>query len=273
MKKILVPTDFSEASEKTMDYAIELAKCINAELILLHVFHIPVQPTEAPIMFFSIDDLEKDNMNALSAFEKKFKNKYGSIKTGLLVKPGFVVDEILSVVQQKKVDLILMGVTGAGKSANVLLGSNTTFLMKKTKIPVLVIPQNAQFKEIKNIALAYDYKNVIDDAVMKKFIEFVTLFKSKVFVLDVLKPKTVPVYQEAISGLTMENYLKNIDHGLFFPESENIIDEMNIFVDTHQIDWLVMLPQSHQLLTGLFHRSNTKRMAFHTHIPLLSLHQ
>ena len=72
--------------------------------------------------------------------------------------------------------------------------------------------------------------------------------------------------------MTIENSLKDTEHTLYFPASKDTINEINDFADSHQCDWLVMVPHKHKLLSGLFHKSNTKQMAFHTHIPLLALH-
>jgi len=107
---------------------------------------------------------------------------------------------------------------------------------------------------------------------MNKFKEFVKLFKAKVLVLDVEKPVAVPMHENTSGAESLENSLKDVEHVMFYTSAENITDGINTFADEHNCDWLAMIPRKHNSFSEFFHKSNTKRMAFHTHIPLLSLH-
>lgn len=274
MKTILVPTDYSETADNALQYAVELAKFSKAKIILFHSYHIPIPTTEAPVMLISPQELEKENNDRIKKLEKQIsKQTAGKIKIESIVRAGFVPDEVKNAANEKKADLIVMGITGAGKVAQTLMGSNATSLIKKTQVPVLVIPKNVKYKKIEKIVLAYDYSGEMEESVMKKLKGFIQLFKAKLMVVDVVKPVEVPTNENAVSSLSLENALRGIKHTLYFPEAENMEDEINSFSDSYKADWLVMIPHKHKLLSGLFHKSNTKQMAFHTSIPLLSLHE
>jgi nucleotide-binding universal stress UspA family protein len=273
MKTILVPTDYSDTANNALQYALELAKFSHAKLILLHAYQIPLPTGEIPVMMISPQELEKDSSIRIKKLEKELISKTsGNIKIESVVRAGFVPDEIMDTAKAKNADLIVMGVTGGSKIEEALMGSSAISVIKHTQTPVLVIPKDARFKKIQKIVLSYDYHDEMKETIMKKFKEFVQLFKAKVLVLNVVTPVEVPTYENAVAGSTIENSLKDIEHTLFFPSSDDITDEINAFADAHQCDWLVMVPHKHKLLAGLFHKSNTKRMAFHTHIPLLALH-
>ena len=175
MKTILVPLDYSEVSDNALNYAAELANLIRAKLILLHVYHVPVPAIEVPVVVIGWEELQKENTERLNKIAEKTKNKSKNLEIEIRVSPGFAVDEILSLVKEDNIDLVVMGVTGAGRKTNMLLGSNTVSVMKKSKTPVLIIPQKAQFKKVQNIVLAYDYKNAIDEAVIKEFKKIVKI--------------------------------------------------------------------------------------------------
>ena len=272
MKNILVPTDFSDVSDNAVDYAAELAKATNARLILYYIFTVPVPVAEAPVIAIPLEELEKESMKLLHGLDKKMKAKHGNVETELRTQPGFVVDEIISFTKENKVDLVVMGVTGAGKTPGVL-GSNATSVMHHAASPVIVIPKGYKFKKPDAIALACDYKSVIPDEAVGKFKSFVGLFNSKVLVFNVLKPKELANYQKAASEVNLENALGDIEHSMYFPASENLHHEINTFVDRHSADVLVMFPHNYSFLKGVMHHSATKEMAFLTHVPLLSIHE
>jgi nucleotide-binding universal stress UspA family protein len=272
VKNILVPTDFSEVSESAADYAAEFAKITNARLIFYYIFTVPVPVADAPVIAIPIEELEKESMKLLHAFDKRIKAKHGKIETELRTQPGFVVDEIISFTKEHKVDLVVMGVTGAGKAPGVL-GSNATSVMHHAASPVFVIPKGYKFKKPGNIALACDYKSILPEETVNKFKTFVRLFNAKVLVFNVLKPKELATYQKAATEVNLENALGDLEHSLYFPASDNLHQEINTFIDKHDADILVMFPHNYSFLKGIMHHSATKEMAFLTHRPLLSIHE
>ncbi|HXP48586.1 MAG TPA: universal stress protein, partial [Bacteroidia bacterium] len=167
MKTILVPTDFSEVAENAAKYAMELAKLYKrAKVIFFHVYSVPtVIAADVPMMSVPFEQMEIESNKLLKAFAAKYKD--ADIETELLVSPGFVVDEILYLLGRRRVDMIVMGVTGAGKSGGGS-GSNTTSVMKLVKQPVFVIPKEVQFKKPERIALACDYTAIVSDEVIEK---------------------------------------------------------------------------------------------------------
>jgi len=70
----------------------------------------------------------------------------------------------------------------------------------------------------------------------------------------------------------LKDELKGIKHNFFFPASKNIKYEINKFIRQQKAGLLVMFPHEHNVLEKVFSGSETKRMAFHTDVPLLSLH-
>ncbi len=273
MKNILVPTDFSEVSDSAVDYAADLAMLTNSKLILYYVFTVPVPVSDAPVVAIPMEDLEKENMKLLHALEKRIKEKHGKIEIELRTQPGFVVDEILSFTKNHKIDLVVMGVTGAGKAPGRIIGSNATSVMHHAASPVMVVPKGYKFKKPSTVALACDYKSFVPDETVNKFKYFVHLFHSKVMVFNVLKPKELATYKKAATEVNLENAMGDLEHSLYFPASDNLAHEINTFIDNHHAEMLVMIPHHYSFLKRLTHLSATKEMAFLTHVPLLSIHE
>jgi len=272
MKNILVPTDFSDVSEDAANYAAEIAKSANAKLIFYYIFPFPLPIADIPVIAVPIEGLEKESMKLLHALDKRIKAKHGNIETELKTQPGFVVDEVITYTKEHKIDMVVMGVTGAGKTPG-LFGSNATSVMHHAACPVMVIPKGYKFKKPAAIALACDYKSILPEGAINKFKTFVRLFHSKVLVCNVLKPKELATYQKAVTEVNLENALTDIDHALYFPAGNNLVEEINTFVKKHNVDILTMFPHHYSFLKGIMHHSATNEMTFLIDVPLLSIHE
>ncbi|MEW6469397.1 MAG: universal stress protein [Bacteroidota bacterium] len=273
MKTILVPTDFSKSAENAMYYACELASATGAKIILFHAYHIPVAVAEMPTIVVSMEELDKE----LTAKMEKVKEEILSVYKLLIVKcelkAGFAAEEIADMAKEKNADLIVMGITGAGKLGQVLIGSNTISLIRRTAVPVLVVPEEARFRVPASIALASDYKEIQNNESIEFLKKLLHDFNAHLLVFNVHKEKEPVTVEKAAAGLRLENQLSDVEHDLYFPEDESVIHGIDEFVTNHQVDMLVMVSRKHHIFDRLLHASNTKRMLFHTHIPLLVLHE
>ena len=74
MKTILLPTDFSPAATNAMNYAVAMAKEINASIILFHVYQIPVTITEVPVQMINIEELRKNSATHLQSLKEKIQH-------------------------------------------------------------------------------------------------------------------------------------------------------------------------------------------------------
>ncbi len=273
MKTILMPTDFSKTANNAADYAVEIAKLTNAKVILMHVFHLPMVASDIPVVMPSIDELERNSMKQLTACEKTLHAKHG--KNILIEKKavlGFVIDEVSDIVSSKKVDLIVMGITGDGKLSE-LIGTNATGVIKNVDCPTLIVPQNAKYKKVHNVALACDYEEISDSPAIKKIKMFLGIFKANLMIFNVVEPTAKPVFETAYSETKIKNVFENIKYSVYFPENDDLVFGINDFVDKHNVDMLIMIPQKHNFLAHLFQQTNTKKVAFHTHVPLLAIHE
>lgn len=271
MKTILVPTDFSDRAKNAINYAAELAKLTKAKLILFHAFHIPAVPSEVPFVL-PLNEIEKDTLKVLTKIKKNIIFNHGSeLNIVCITKLGFAVDEINEITKDENVDLIVMGVRGAGYLTEKLIGSVTTTLIRKAKRPVLAINDKVTFKSIKKIVLASDYQNI--DAKSMEFLkEFIKLFKSQLHILNVSSEgELISPARKIVGGTRLVQSFEGLNHSFDFVENEDIVEGINEFVDVHNADLIVMTPRKHTFFENIFKERNTKRMAFHTHIPLLAL--
>lgn len=269
MKTILVPTDFSEIADNAALYAASLARLTKAKIILFHSFHIPIPVNDVPIIVVSVEELEKVNKEQLENVKKTISSDELLIEC--VTKIGFAVDEVLNYSRQNNIDLIVMGITGGTLINEYLIGSSTTDVIRKTKTPVLVIPEKCKFKKMSKIVLASDYSDITDKSVLAPLHEFIDLFKAKLLVVNVMAVEEVPTVEKAVSGVQLEHYLEGVEHDLYFSSNNDVVQGLNEFVDEEKADMIAMIPRKHNVFQRIFNEGNTKKMTFHTHIPLLAL--
>jgi nucleotide-binding universal stress UspA family protein len=276
MKEILAPTDFSKQANNAVNYAAEIAKLTKSKLVLLHVYSLPLITGDVPDFMPIWSDVEKESMEELDRLKKMLKILYGtSLKIECVCKMDYSIEEVIKhYIAEKKIDLVIMGMRGAGYLSEKLLGSVTTSLILQSNCPVLVINEKVSFKKIKKMVLAYDYENSINKAVLTPLIEFSKLFNSQLFVLNVINSnKKSPSVKTELSEIKIETYLKEIKHTYHFIQNDDIVNGINDFVKSKKIEMIAIIHRKHKFLNSVFREGNTKKMAFHTSIPLLALHE
>ena len=143
LRKILFPVDFSENTQKVKKQLKKLADC-SREVILLHVIDIRMFSVPVYLDVPEVNDfiLEKDVINNVKTQLGKIKTeleKAGFKKVRLMVEEGIPFDTILDVAESKKVTSIIIGDQGHNAVERMLLGSTAEKVVRKAKVPVLVI--------------------------------------------------------------------------------------------------------------------------------------
>jgi nucleotide-binding universal stress UspA family protein len=271
ISNIVIPTDFSDAANQAMQYALLLAKKLNASVHILHVNQVAMvdatMPAETYQMF--IKEIEDHTHEQLLKVEEQFlKNAGVSYKT--YSNYGFVADEICDFAVKQEADLIILGTTGASAAAEIFFGSNAASVVSKTKVPVMVIPTGIVYKELTHIAYATDY-NEPEFPSMLRLTYFAELFDCG---LDIVHVKSESDrYFNAENNFFKKNKAQFSYPKMFFVELEKgeIVPTINQYVADKNVDLLVMAKHNRSFFDRLFHSSLSKKMAIHSHIPLLVL--
>ncbi|MBK5262633.1 MAG: universal stress protein [Peptostreptococcaceae bacterium] len=145
MKKILIPVDFSEFSERAIEEGKKMAKAFDSEVVLLHVLGLRIAtmrfsatvPQGRPVDSYE-DHEKKDASDMLTAYKESFGEMKDKVETKVI--HGVIADEILKIINNTDVDLVIMGSHGIGSALyRTLLGSVTNKVIHHSKKPVLVI--------------------------------------------------------------------------------------------------------------------------------------
>lgn len=189
MKKILLPTDFSQPAANAFRFAVDFAKTAEATIHLVHVIELPVMhdTTLMPTLSFEQDYLD----DATELAKKKFRQMIASVKGDAFitssVEYGGAAPMILDAAKKQKATLIIMGTQGASGLKEFFIGSNTEKIVRLSGVPVLAVPASAAMKNVRNIILPTSLYGDADELVAQvKVLQ--KHFKAKLHVLYVNTP-------------------------------------------------------------------------------------
>lgn len=271
MKTILVATDFSTASLNASNYAADMAMAINADIALLHVFQVPVSYSEAPVIM-NMDDMqriaEKDISDLRDVLLARSKDK---INITTIVRMGNFFDELKSTCESIHPYSVLMGSQGKTGAERLLFGGHTVHAMQNLAWPLITVPPDVKFSAIKKIGLACDFNKVVDTTPVTELKILLTDFQAELHVLNTGRKEDYDPEIVFQSGMLQE-LLVSMKPTYHFISSKDIDEGILNFAEVNHIDLLIVLPKRHGLFDQLIHKSHTKQLVLHSHVPVMALH-
>ena len=278
MKKILVPTDFSSNANKALDFAVQIARQAKAEIILIHACDlIDTTFKDNQTMYKEHNQTISDKANENLSLLKKSIDDTEKLSVHIKLYKGNVTDTILQASEELHADLIIMGTLGAAGLQEKILGSITAGIIGKTTIPVMVVPQLCEWDTPQKILLMVNNSEEQPD-LAKSVFELAELFNAKVYVaiftdvdsaeaIDYLKDKRgVDSYEEKL-----KIKYKNIDITSVHLDGHRFQETIEKYILEQRMDIVAMVTYKRTFLKSIFNRSMTKKMSYHTRIPLLAI--
>jgi nucleotide-binding universal stress UspA family protein len=140
IKRILVPTNFTETSNLALDYALELAERMSAEVTVMHAFEIPLVGFPDGALVMSGDVARRVADVSREALESLVAERSGKgVKLHGVLREGVPSEEINKLADEENSDMIVIGTQGRRGIARALLGSIAESVIRTTKHPVLCI--------------------------------------------------------------------------------------------------------------------------------------
>ena len=275
MKKILLPTDFSNNAQNAINYALNLFKNENCKFYLLNtytpiIYSYDYQMNAGGYLGEIADVVRENSIKKLREIEKNVKDKFKNSKHHFEIVSSFnlLTDEIKDKLEQYSLDLIIMGTKGATGAKEILFGTNTIHIIQKVKCPVLAIPDGHFFEEPKEILFPTDYKVDYSNKQLESFKTIASLFDSRMHVLNVshgvdLKEKEIKNKEK------LENILLDVKHAFYRVEDQAISQAINEFQKSTYVQLLMMVNNKHSFFENLFFKPVINQIGFHLNIPFL----
>lgn len=252
--------------------AVDIASKSGGTVTVLHVIFIPViyapdyvgDYTEYSSAYFV--DMEKQAMKSFDLL----KRESGDPKTEISfeIATGDITPSILKTIENKQIDLVVMGTNGTSGLTGLFIGSNTEKVVRNATVPVLAIRKAKNLNSIQNILLATSC-GLNETAFISKVKELQSFFNAKLFVLMINTQLHFRSTQEGLETLSaFANHYNLRNYELHFENSHYEEDGIIDFATSHKVGCVVMATHGRKGLAHLFHRSVTENIVNHIDVPV-----
>ncbi len=293
-KNILCATDFSDFSNQSIVYGVELAKEFGAGLTICHVIDLS---SVAIYGEFQLEPVEQQN-RVMADAKTQLNKLVGDqpVNWKPLVTVGRPADEISRVVEERNIDLVITATRGRSGLKRLILGSITERLMRTLTCPLLVVCSPGQVADdaparlirLNKILVGCDFSADSNQA-FEHGLSLAQEYEAELHLAHVIEPPIQPnlIHVETvIPGEIQEDHRNLLIQKLkdmVPPEAANWCtpqitimegqpyDELVKYADTRDIDMIVLGVRGHGLVKTLFLGSTTDRVIRHSSCPVLSV--
>jgi len=274
MKTLIVPTDFSPSATNAMNYATDMAIAIEASVLLLHVYQVPVAFSEVPVVAVPIEEVNRLSIERLDELKAAINHiTSGKINVDTESRLGDVTEELEKMCRSVNPFAVVMGSRGTSAMERLFLGSNSLSVVRHLTCPVIVVPPGAEFKGIRKIGFACDFREVVASTPVPLIKKMVTTFGAQLHVLNVDFNNKNFKADTPEQTFLLQSMLEDLKPDYHFIDDPDIEHGINEFAEKHNLDLIVTIPKKQKLLQGIFRPSSTKQLVFHSHIPILCVHE
>jgi nucleotide-binding universal stress UspA family protein len=287
---ILVPVDYSEYSTQACRYAAKIARKSGFKICFFHAFYSPAfdlielsgglqtqQQLRAEVTEKLIEN-ENDDMRKYidKLYEFPEFKDIDPDRISCEIKAGLAKDEIISLANEIKPEMVVMGTRGADKKTSSIFGSITEVSIKRLSVPVLAIPEDYKFigdENLRRVVYLTDFDES-DFMSIKKLMQFTKLFNMSIHCIHI-GPRNDKWEMLKMDGL--KDYFQKIYHESsvechILENKPDLLQAIDKYVKDNEINLISLTHKKRNLLEKIFKHSVTKKIFYHTEIPLLVFH-
>ncbi|QNJ97799.1 universal stress protein [Constantimarinum furrinae] len=270
MKRILVPTDFSDQAENALKIAAQMAAKFNSEIFLLHSMEVPLHLANSG---------DTGSLPEALYFIKLAKKRFGEIRkkpylsdTTIHETIGHseIYNDISKAVEDNNIDLIIMGSHGASGFKEMFIGSNTEKVVRTSKIPVLVIKNDHPKFEINSFVFATDFSEECKKP-FQEALNFAQNVDATLHLLYINTPNDFKTSSEAKK--IMANFVKGVDttHYSLHIYNDNSVEKgiLNFAKENH-VQLIGISTHGRKGLSHFFNGSISEDMVNHANMPVIT---
>jgi nucleotide-binding universal stress UspA family protein len=278
MKKILLPTDFSDASLNAIAYAVQLFKNEDCTFYVLNTY--------APVALYTATAYGSDpglNMDIGEIFKKTSEKKVQQVidttsaahKDDLHHYKGISSFNMLNVevdelIDDLDLDLVVMGTNGASGLKEVFIGSQTMQVIKDARVPVIGVPAGYAFKQPTDILFSNDYKTGTFKEGLSLLEQLCEKYTSSLVFLEAYDDGKL-TEKQVENKTTIDNHFHKYAQHIQSLKGMETIDAMQAFQSKHPIDLLVLVHNKTNFFENLLFTPVVQKIAHHAAVPFLIL--
>lgn len=271
MKRILVPTDFSQHAEYALKVAAQIAKKNNGEIFLLHMLELPNEGKDAVSQGHDIPEIMYFKKRAEEKLDEITNAEYlNDIDVSVIIKIEGTFEGIIGISKKNEIDLIVMGSHGSNGFKEMIIGSNTEKVVRTSEVPVLVIKKDTGDFNVNKFVFASDFS----DEVSKTFenaVEFSNKFGAHLHLVSINTPnnfKSTTVAEKIMSDFVSKFKINNF--------STHIYNDVNVekgilnFANSIDADLIGMSTHGRRGLAHFFNGSISEDLVNHSVRPVVT---
>ncbi|MFI5133870.1 MAG: universal stress protein [Chitinophagales bacterium] len=261
MHRVIITVDFSDTSMNAARFAAQMLAGNKDALAILYHNYEHAHDRENCISY--LESLKKEFLEK-GVGTVEYESEMG----------GDLVDNLERLAHSRHASLVVMGIKGHSSLHDAFMGVNTLKMVEKNICPVMIIPPDATFTDIKNVAFASDFVNIemtTPTALIRSVLE---MFNPFLHIVNVNSEHYVSLTEEYQQGkAAFRELFKGYNMEFYFIGMFDFYEAIDNFIRDYKIDMLLTVPRYHKSAHNLFKISHTKKLAYHSHIPILAAHQ
>ena len=279
MKNILIPTDFSENAWNAIAYAQRFFGKSSCNFYILHI-NVPnrsrlkenghkVEDTvTSEVLKISAKKNLQDTIERIT--QSSFLNSEHRFYP--IIDNNFIINSIRKQVAEKKIDYIVMGTRGESGINNFAVGSNTGNVITKVKCKTLVVPENAKYVNLKEIAFPTDFSFFYPAEILQPIADIIDANHAAVRAVNINKCKSDLNEDQQKNKEFLDDYFNTQEHSFHFLINNKIEDGVQNFVENMNIDLIAMLAKNLNYFQKILFHPTAPKKSYYTDVPFLVLH-
>lgn len=258
---VIVPVDFSSTSLNAAHFAARmLVGQPEATLILFHVYQDEGEGADVQ------NDLRQLKDSLLDENVIKIENRSE--------RSDDFIDSLERLVRHSDASLLVMAVTVKSKLEQVISGSNSLKMIERNICPVLVIPPDAKYNAIKNVAIASDFKDVEYSIPLVPVKKILNLFHPSLHIVNINSEIYISLSEEYLQQRRkMQEMFEEFKPEFYFITTYDFHETLRQFINDKNIDLVITFPRSHSFINNLVKGNNTKKLVYESAVPVLAGHE
>jgi len=278
-RKILLPTDFSKNAWYAITYALELYKKDQCDFYILNVFSTTSNVIDSLLIMepgselYETTKLDSENGLAKVLDMLAFKD-YHNPKHHFETISTFnnVVEAIKNIVEEKDIEMIIMGTKGKTGSRSRLFGGVAIDVMEKVRnCPVIVVPEIAKHNLPKEIVFPTSYKTHLKRRELNCLINLAEKCQATIRILHIESENKLSDKQLNNKKL-LEEYFENVAHEHHYLSHMDIPTAINCFVESRGSDMIAFINKKHTFYRNILTHPLVKEIGYDSKVPLLVMH-
>lgn len=268
MKTIIAGTDFSPSSLNACKYAALLAQKLQCKLMIFNLFQAPVLHSNSGLYGISYASVKKTSENEVAEVAQNLSKDFPSLKIDTFATTGGFEEELGVFIARHHIAAVVMGLEAKDKVSKFIWGSHGVSIAGKIDAPVILVPQKYKDHRLETMLIAVDNSDKLKTTSLKKVELLAKGMQAQVNLLHVRTPEEVINPAKAV---TVKVNKQKLD--VEVQKGKTIEDGIRFFCRDNEIDLVTIISRKHSVFYNLFNESVTKRVAFASKVPVMSIHE